>query len=319
MDDALRAAIEAGDLAEARRLLLAGAEASRAAVGLPAASTLTTLQLAALHDAAAAERLLAGGAVCDLHSACALGRRQDVARLATPAARSVLAEQLPPLGFALLAGQLSAVEALLAAGDDAERSLPRIGFYLWELAPAVAAGGSWRPLHAAAAHGYAADAGAIVAALAGAGADVEAPAPHGLRPMHLAAAYGWLPVLEALLTAGANVNAATRPVPAAVWCLTAPKGVASAFGQTPLMVAAQEGKSDAAVALLRHGASHANVDSRGATALHAAAHPWWREQPGLASVLMAAGADRAARDDDGRTPQDWAAAAGYSETAVLLA
>lgn len=319
MNDALLAAIDAGDLAGARRLLLASAEASRAAVGLPATSTLTTLQLAALHDAAAAERLLADGAACDLHSACAMGRRQDVARLATAPAQSTLAEQLPPLGFALVAGQLGAVEALLAAGDDAERSLPRIGFFLWEFAPAVAAGGSWRPLHAAAAHGYAADAGAIVAALAGAGADVEAPAPHGLRPLHLAAAYGWLPVLDALLAAGANVNAATRPVPAAVWRLTAPKGVASAFGQTPLMVAAREGQREAAAALLRHGASHASRDSRGTTALHAAAHPWWREAPHVATVLLAAGADRAARDHDGRTPLDYAAAAGYSETAALLA
>lgn len=315
----MRAAIDAGDLAAARRLLLAGAEASRAAVGLPATSTLTTLQLAALHDAAAAERLLAGGAVCDLHSACALGRRQDVARLAVPGQHGTLAEQLPPLGFALVAGQLPAVEALLAAGDDAERRLPRIGFFRWELEPAVAAHGGWRPLHAAAAHGYAADAGTIVGALAAAGADVEAPAPHGLRPLHLAAAYGWRPVFEALLAAGADVNAATPPLPAAVWRLTAPKGVAAAFAQTPLMVAAQEGKSEAAAALLRHGASHASRDSRGATALHAAARPWWREHPQLAGVLLAAGADRAARDRDGHTPQDWAAAAGYSETAALLA
>ena len=319
MDDVLRAAIDAGDLVAARRRLLANAEASRAAVGLPATSTLTTLQLAALHDAAAAERLLAGGAVCDLHSACALGRRQDVARLAVPGQHGVLAEQLPPLGFALLAGRLPAVEALLAAGDDAERSLPRIGFFVWELEPAVAAHGGWCPLHAAAAHGYAADAGAIVGALAAAGADVEAPAPHGLRPLHLAAAYGWLPALEALLAAGADVNAAAQPVPAAVWRLTAPKDVAPAFGQTPLTVAAQEGKSEAAAALLRHGASHASRDSRGATALHAAAHPWWQEAPRLASVLLAAGADRTARDHDGRTPQEWAAAAGYTETAALLA
>ena len=319
MDDALRAAIDAGDLARARRLLLAAAGADRRAVGLPASSTLTTLQLAALHDAAAAERLLAGGARCDLHSACALGRRQDVVRLAARAPLGTLAEQLPPLGFALVRGQLATVQALLAAGDDAERALPRIGFYRWELAPNLAECGSWRPLHAAAAHGYAPDAHAIVAALIGAGADVEAPAPHGLRPLHLAAAYGWLPVLEALLAAGAGVDSVTPAVPAGVWRLAAPKGVAAFQDETPLMVAAREGKSEAAAALLRHGASHARRDSRGATALHAAARPWWREDAALAAALLAAGADRHARDHAGYTPRDWAAAAGYSETASLLA
>lgn len=319
VDDALRAAIDAEDLAEARRLLLAAAAADRRAIGLPATSALTTLQLAALHDAVAADRLLAGGAVCDLHSACALGRRQDVGRLAADAPLDALAEQLPPLGFALLRGQLAAVQALLAAGDDAERPLPRIGFYLWEQAPAMAACGAWRPLHAAAAHGYAADAGAIVAALIGAGADVEAPTPHGLRPLHLAAAYGWLPVLEALLAAGADVDSAATPVPAEVWRLAAPKGVVAFHGETPLMVAAREGKSEAASVLVHRGASHACRDSRGATALHAAARPWWREQPALAAALLAAGADRHAQDHAGYTPRDWAMAASYSETAALLA
>ena len=318
MDDALRTAIDAGDLPRAHQLLLAAAAEARAAVGLGTTSPLSALQLAALHDAEAAERMLAQGIACDLHSACALGRTADIARLATSASCAALTEHLPPIGFALLRGQLAAVQALLAAGDDPNRPLPRIGFFLWEIEALTAGHAGWHPLHAAAAHGYAENAAAIIATLTAAGADVEATCVLGERPLHLAATYGRLPVLEALLAAGAKVDAPTTPIPPKVWNLAAPPGVPPVFGQTPLMVAAREGQRAAVAALLKRGASVAIRDSHGGTALHVAARPWWRESAALAGELLAAAADRRAKDDDGHTPADLATAAGYSKTAAAL-
>ena len=318
MDAALRDAIDRGDLPRAGRLLLAAAAADRAAMGLAAESSLTPLQLAVLHDGEAAARMLRRGVACDLHSACALGLADAVARLATPENRGKTAEELTPMGFALVRGQRAAVQALLAAGDDPERPLRRIGFFSWEMQALAAGHGGWQPLHAAAAHGYAADAAAMVRALIEAGAYVEAICPLGERPLHLAAAYGWLPVLETLLAAGADVDAPTAPAPAAVWRLSAPQGAPLVAGQTPLMVAAREGRLEAAAALLESGAGIARRDGHGATALHHAARPWWRENAALATRLLAAGADRRARDRDGRTPRDLAVAAGHSDTAALL-
>lgn len=318
MDDLLRGAIDRGDLARARQLLLAAAAKDRAAVGLGAETTLTPLQLAALHDGAAAMRMIRRGVGCDLHSACALGLVAEVARLATPGSCAERAEALTPMGFALLRGQRAAVQALLAAGDDAERPLRRIGFFLWEMHALAAGHGGWRPLHAAAAHGYAPDAVATVRALVVAGANVEAVGPIGERPLHLAAAYGWLPVLETLLAAGADVDAPTAAAPAVVWRWSAPRSMPLVARQTPLMVAAREGRLEAAAALLENGASVARRASNGATALHHAARPWWRENAALAARLLAAGADPRAKDEDGRTPLDLAAAAGYSATASVL-
>ena len=318
MDDALRTTIDAGDLPRAHQLLLAAAAKARAAVGLGTTSPLSALQLAALHDAEAAERMLAQGTACDLHSACALGRTEDIAGLATSASCNMLAEHLPPIGFAILRGQLPAVQALLAAGDDPNRSLPRIGFFLWEIEALTAGHAGWRPLHAAATHGYAENAAAIIATLTAAGADVEAICVLGERPLHLAATYGWLSVLEALFAAGAKVNAPTGPIPPKVWNLASPPGVLPVSGQTPLMVAAREGQRTAVAVLLKHGAGLNARDSLGGTALHAAARPWWREEAGLAGELLAAGADRRAKDNDGNTPADLAAAAGYTKTAAAL-
>lgn len=318
MDALLQDAIDAADWPLARQLLAAAATKERAAVGLGADSVLEALQLAALHDADAAARMLGRGVACDLHSACALGLADEVARLATPRSCGRTAEELTPMGFALVRGQRAAVAALLAAGDDPERPLRRIGFFLWEQQALAAGHGNWRPLHAAAAHGYVDDAAAIVRALAAAGADVEAVCPLGERPLHLAAAYGWLPVLATLLAAGADVDAPTSPTPPAVWRLAAPKGASPVAEQTPLMVAAREGRLEAAAALLDRGASIACRDDDGGTALHSAARPWWRENAPLAARLLAAGADPRARDHAGRTPRDLAAAAGHSATAALL-
>ena len=319
MDTQIRRALETGDLNDLRTLLLARAAQSRAQIGLGPTSELTTLQLAALHDEEAARALLDRGVECDLHSACALGRTKRI-KAATQAELAALAEWLTPLGFALVRARMDAVRALLKAGDDPNRPMPRIGFFLWELEAAMAGGhGLWLPIHSACVHGYAEHAHRIVAYLIGAGAKVDVPSPLGAQPIHLAAMYGWLPVLSMLLNKGADVDARTVPMADAIWQMSAPANARRADRQTPLMVAAQEGATAAGRLLLAGGATVELRDGAGETALHAAASPWWSENTEFVALLLEAGADPAARDNRDRTPRDLAEAAGHSATAALLA
>lgn len=318
MDNKLRRALAEGDLDRVRSLILAAAAESRAQVGLGTESDLATLQLAALHDEDAARALLDRGVECDLHSACALGLSKRIAA-ATDVELDALAEWLTPMGFALNRGRFDAVRALLRVGDDPNRPLPRIGFFVWEIDAMKGGHGIWLPIHAASTHGYADDANRIVECLVEAGARVDSPSPLGGQPVHIAAIYGWLTVLSTLLDKGADVNARTRPMADAVWRLSAPVKARRAHRQTPLMIAAQEGTTAAARLLLERGAAVGLRDSSGATALHAAASAWWSESTDSVSLLLEAGADPAARDTRDRTPRDLALAAGYVASAALLA
>ena len=319
MDGALRAAVQAGDTGAVRALILRKHAKQRAAVGLGLESDLSALQLASLYDDAAATLLLESGVACDLHSACALGLADDIFRLAPRGDLGAVAEHLTPMGFALTKARLGAVQALLRAGDDPNRPLRRIAFFVWELEALAAGHGHWSPVQAACTHGYAVDAAANVSALLDAGADRDAPSPLGDRPIHLAATYGWMAVLETLVAAGADVDSRTVPVAEAVRRMSSPEGAEHASGLTPAMVAAREGGVDALRWFLARGADANARDDTGSTLLHAASRPWWGEQPELVSILLASGADREARDQAGRTPRDLAVDAGFAATADLLA
>lgn len=314
MDNELEQALEHADWNAVRTLLLEENRQSRAAVGLGTTSSLSALQLAALHDVELGQRLLDRGLPCDVHSAAALGRLDDLRRHA--AHFGDLAEHLTPMGFALLKGRLDSVEALLDAGDDPNRPLPRIGFFVWELK--AIGGGTWAPLHMASAHGYHADAGAMVAALIRHGAHLAARCPLGETALHLAATFGWRPVMECLLASGANIDEVTAPTSPAIHDLAAPEHAPVAHRQTPLMIAAREGGVDTVAFLAKQGANIDARDSNGATALHIAARPWWRENVELLGILLAAGARRDVRDSRGQTPLDLAGAAGFKQTATAL-
>ncbi len=326
MDEELKSAAQAGDEDRCRALLLTQAARTRAAVGLGERSDLSALQLASLYEPMVAGALLASGVECDLHSACALGRTDDIARLAAPDPGqrahegnfATLAEDLTPMGFALLRGQLEAVWTLLRAGDDANRPLRRIGFYVWEMDALAEELGDWRPLHAVCAHGYHEDATAILGALIAEGADVNALCVLGEAPLHIAATYGWMCVMERLFAAGAAVDQPSAPVAQTLWRISAPAQAPRGFGYTPLMIATREGKGEAVRLLLSAGAYVNERDSNGATPLHHAARPWWREDAAVAAMLLDAGGDATLRDRQGRTPGDLAQAAGHAETAEAL-
>jgi ankyrin repeat protein len=119
----------------------------------------------------------------------------------------------------------------------------------------------------------------LVEALLGAGAD-----PNDGVTLPMAASAGDIPVLEALLAHGANVDQA--------WATD---------GSTALYAILDWSRTpDGAVWLLEHGADpNAVAPSSGETPLHAAARGW--DVP-LAASMVAHGADIGRRRADGRTP-----------------
>ena len=317
MDDELRQAIDKGRWQRCRELIVDAAAETRMQIGLGRTSDLTALQLAAIHDEKAARRMLARGTDCDLHSACALGVVDRIAA-ATEDELGTVAEGLTPMGFALVRSRRASVAALLRAGDDPNRPLQRIGFFVWETEALAAGHGRWLPLHAPCAHGYADDAPRIAACLIDAGARLDAPSALGTLPIHLASIYGWLGVLETLLVRGAAVDARTVAVADTVWRMSSPDSAERSTRQTPLMVAAHEGAVVAGRWLLDHGADVNARDAAGGTPLHAAAGAWWNESAEFVAMLLAAGGDPGARDARGRTPRDLAVDRGYAASADLL-
>jgi uncharacterized protein len=137
------------------------------------------------------------------------------------------------------------------------------------------------------------------------GADLNAPQNDGMTALHWAAQNGDLTMTQALLHAGANVNASTRiggytplqiaaknghaTTVEALLAGGANAGAPDTYGTTPLMLAAASGSAQAVTALLRAGADvNARESGKGETALMLAAA---NDRADAMQVLLAHGAD----------------------------
>lgn len=125
----------------------------------------------------------------------------------------------------------------------------------------------------------------------------------GYTALHDAVIRGDRARVQALLVAGADINAAIR----------SGEPYSSEWGATPLHLAARDGRREIVELLLQNGAKTNIADDRGATALHYGA-----AYPGIASILIGKGADANAHDILGRTPLHWAANLGKADGAEAL-
>ncbi|HKY19915.1 MAG TPA: ankyrin repeat domain-containing protein [Vicinamibacterales bacterium] len=140
---------------------------------------------------------------------------------------------------------------------------------------------------------------AIVVAAAGTLAGQRAPAtkdvgPDGTTALHDAVHRNDIKTSEALIRAGADVNAANR------------------YGVSPLALAATNGNAAMLELLLEAGGNPSATQAEGETALMTAARTGI---PAAVKVLLAKGADVNAKENwRGQTALMWAAAEGHAET-----
>ncbi|MCA9258512.1 MAG: ankyrin repeat domain-containing protein [Planctomycetales bacterium] len=148
-------------------------------------------------------------------------------------------------------------------------------------------------LHWAAYHGNAAAANALLVA----GARVDARNRYGVRPLELACQNGDDAIIELLLTAGADANAPATN------------------GASPLMLASRVGKRRAVETLLARGADvHARERSQQTALMWAAAEG----HAEIVRILLAAGADANAQLSSGFTPLMFAVRGGHEAATLAL-
>jgi quinoprotein dehydrogenase-associated probable ABC transporter substrate-binding protein len=239
----------------------------------------------------------------------AKARRAKMAEL-----KKWLAEGANPdneLNDAIVANDLDRVRYLLAHGAHADATdgdgftalinATRFGFF--DIAAYLADHkadvnlrdhNSWTPLM----WGSWGDKPDMVAMLIRHGSKIDAVDDDGLTPLAIASQNGKIKAAEALVTAGADVNA---PIA---------KG-----GYTPLMLASISGSTDLATALIDHGAKVNGVNPGGVTALMIAVAA---NHPNLAALLLKSGADVNARSEDGRTALSIAQASNNEALVKLL-
>ena len=138
----------------------------------------------------------------------------------------------------------------------------------------------------------------FIAVLIRHGAKLDSTDNDGLTPLAIASQNGKVKAAEALIAAGADVNA---PVA---------KG-----GYTPLMLASVSGSTELTESLIGHGAKVNAVNPGGVTALMIAAAG---NRSNIAELLLKSGADVNARAEDGRTALSVAQANNGSEALIRL-
>ena len=186
-----------------------------------------------------------------------------------------------PIHDASKAGNLAGVQAELDKGVDVNE-VDR-GFY------------NLTPLHWALSKG-------VAELLISEGADVNAITLEGSTPLHFAAFNGYKEIAELLIDNGADVNV-----------------INNELAGTPLITALdwaiQQGKTETADLLRKHGGMTSGELASGMAPLHAAARKGLKE---VVELLIANGADVNVKDKVGETPLDFAINKNRTETADLL-
>jgi ankyrin repeat protein len=265
----LHVAAELGDLEKAKVLL-----EFRADINAQTSDGATPLFFAAVGSHRPfCDLLLARGARLDIHSACALGKRQMVAAMlkTDPTLAKTADKRLrrTPLFWAVRSGDAALVKLLLASGAEANVRAPHYyrvnnvisGPEIWHEPPERPEAGE-TPLHLAAEEGHAEVARMLIAK----GADQNIKDESGQTPLYRACDKRHLGVVKLLLAKGAAVNirdtsqytplheaVADKAITEALLAAGAdPNAVAD--GWSPLVWAAYHGHSDTAELLLAHGA-----------------------------------------------------------------
>lgn len=316
MGDTIQKLIASRNWSRVKQTILEENAQSRAQVGLGNDSDLSAMQLAALYRPDILDDLIAYGLTIDLHSAAAIGNSKIIHELADDSSLNIEAEYLTPLGFGLIKSNEEGVAALLRTGDNVNRPLRRIGFFVWEIE--VVDVEPWLPIHLTCTHGYFDNGPAILKLLIAHGADVDSYSPLGAQPIHLTSIYGWVGLTEVLLEHGVSIDSCTRAVHPKIWNCSAPQGAEQSAEMTPLMIAAQEGSVNMVEFLLLHGADVSATDSIGNSALHHAANGWWGENVEVVELLLQAGASSTKTNNQRRTPLSYALERGYHDIAATL-
>jgi ankyrin repeat protein len=129
--------------------------------------------------------------------------------------------------------------------------------------------------------------------------DPNVPEPDGTTALHWAVRYDEAALVDRLIKAGANVNAANR------------------YGVTPIALACESASAAVVDRLLKGGVSPNATGPLGETALHTCAHTGNAD---AAKVLIARGASVNSGDNwRGQTPLMWAAAQGHGAMVRVLA
>ena len=316
MDDAIHKLIASHDWSRVKQAILTENAQSRAQVGLGDDSDLSAMQLAALYRPDILDELVAHGLTIDLHSAAAIGNSKIIHELADESSLNIEAEYLTPLGFALIKSNEEGVATLLRAGDDVNRPLRRIGFFVWEIEVLDIA--PWLPIHLTCTHGYFENGPALLQLLISHGADINSYSPIGAQPLHLTAIYGWVELTKVLLDQGVSIDSRTRDIDPQIWACSAPLGAEQSSEMTALMIAAQEGSAKTVESFLSLGADVSATDSIGNSALHHAANGWWGENVEVVELLLQAGASAKATNNQRRTPLSYGLERGYQEIVATL-
>ena len=212
-----------------------------------------------------------------------------------------------PMHHAALHGEPAVIAALAEAGAD----------------PDALDDSGRTPLHLVAVLG---DAPEAVSALAAAGASLDAPDGKGRTPLEFAERFGETPAIVAALREARTTSIPAPNEDAAASCenwntpgffrKAGPEDLARCLrtrdpnarnenGRTPMHYAAQGTSPAMVTALAKAGANLNSPDERGGwTPLHLAA--WFSETPSVVAALLAAGADPAVKDGEGKTPWDYA-------------